>query len=166
MRPHRTRAAGRAQEPVATEPRSRFAPAGACAAAVLALSILFYGCSPQAVRPAPGPPPAPQLLDFEATAYSIEGHTSSGEHSHEGVVAADPTVLPLGSRIRVSDAGPYSREYEVADTGRKVRGRKIDIYLADDAEAKRFGRKNVKVEILDRGGKREPEYASSAMGER
>ena len=59
-----------------------------------------------------GPP-----LPFEATAYSIEGRTASGKHTREGICAADPDILPLGSRIRVHDAGAYSGECEVADTG-------------------------------------------------
>jgi 3D (Asp-Asp-Asp) domain-containing protein len=67
------------------------------------------------------------------------------------VVAADPTVLPLGTRIRVSGAGPYDGIYVVTDTGSKVTGRTIDLYLRSHAEAKRFGRKNVTVRILSRG---------------
>ena len=46
------------------------------------------------------------------------------------------------------DAGKYSGEYLVSDTGRTIKGREIDIYLASDAEAKRFGRKRVRVEVL------------------
>jgi 3D (Asp-Asp-Asp) domain-containing protein len=85
---------------------------------------------------------------YEATAYSIEGTTASGVPTREGTCAADPRVLPLGSRIRVHDAGKYSGEYLVTDTGRGIRGREIDIYLADDSAAKRFGRRRVRVEVL------------------
>ena len=94
------------------------------------------------------PAPAPTLKDFEATAYSIEGKTASGGKAREGICAADPNVLPLGSRIRVHEAGAYDGEYLVSDTGRTIKGHEIDIYLADDAEAKRFGRKKVRVEVL------------------
>jgi len=97
---------------------------------------------------APPPPPEPTLKEFQATAYSVEGKTATGGHTHEGICAADPNVLPLGSRIRVHEAGEYSGEYVVTDTGRKIKGQKIDIYLANDAEAKRFGRKQVRVELL------------------
>ena len=93
-------------------------------------------------------PPAPALQSFEATAYSIEGKTATGGRAREGVCAADPAVLPLGSHIRVHEAGKYSGDYVVTDTGRTIKGREIDIYLANDAEAKRFGRKKVRVEIL------------------
>ena len=57
-------------------------------------------------------------------------------------------MLPLGTRIRVSDAGAYSGEYEVADTGRGIKGQEIDIYIRNGAEANRFGRKIVQVEVL------------------
>lgn len=88
---------------------------------------------------------------FTATAYSQEGRTASGTRARPGVVAADPDVLPLGSRIRVSGAGPYSGEYVVEDTGPAVDGRHIDIYVESASEARRFGRRTVEVEILDRG---------------
>ena len=93
-------------------------------------------------------------MAFDATAYSIEGKTAAGTPARRGVVAADPDVLPIGSRIRVHDAGPYSGVYVVHDTGPAVQGREIDIYLANDAEAKRFGRRKVQVEVLDWGAKR------------
>ncbi|MEW6271195.1 MAG: 3D domain-containing protein [Thermodesulfobacteriota bacterium] len=98
----------------------------------------------------PPPPPAPEMQTFEATAYSIEGTTASGKQTRDGVCAADPDVLPLGSRIRVHDAGPHSGECEIADTGRAIKGREIDIYVPDDRAAKRFGRKQVRVEVLSR----------------
>jgi 3D (Asp-Asp-Asp) domain-containing protein len=129
------------------------------AAVIVVLAIA--GCT-RRPAPAPSAPPSPpgaarpRLMAFEATAYSIEGKTASGTRSRRGVVAADPDVLPLGSRIRVHDAGSYSGEYVVQDTGPAVQGREIDIYLANDAEAKRFGRRTVQVEVLDWGKKRGP----------
>src|SRR5262245_14045832 len=50
-------------------------------------------------------------IRFTATASALHGITAKGTVTHEGTVAADPSVLPLGSRIRVSKAGPYSGEY-------------------------------------------------------
>ena len=71
--------------------------------------------------------------------------------SRRGIVAADPDVLPLGSRVQISDAGSYDGEYVVADTGRKIQGRRIDIYLPDHREARRFGKKRVRVRVLQYG---------------
>src|SRR5262245_57956394 len=80
----------------------------------------------------PSPP-----MRFQATANSIEGTTAKGTVAREGITAADPAILPLGSRIRISGAGAYSGVYVVTDTGPKVNGRHIDIYMPTAAEAKR-----------------------------
>ena len=85
---------------------------------------------------------------FTALAYSIAGKSADGSQSCKGTVAADPKVLPLGSRIRVSGAGTYSGEYTVVDSGGKIKGNVIDIYMSSVAEARKFGRKEVEVEIL------------------
>ena len=103
--------------------------------------------------PTPTATPLAERMKFEATAYSVRGTTASGERARQGVVAADPKILPLGSRIRVHGAGAYSGEYEVEDTGRTIRGTEIDIFVLDVNEARRFGRKQVEVEILRRGAK-------------
>ena len=65
-----------------------------------------------------------------------------------GVVAADPAVLPLGTRIRISGAGRYSGVYTVTDTGPAIRGRELDIFIPDGRAATRFGRRRVRVEVL------------------
>lgn len=93
---------------------------------------------------APEPP-----LAFVATAYSLRGRTASGRPVSRGVIAADSRVLPLGTRVRV-EAGSYSGEYLVADTGGGVRGRKIDIWVSDAREAARFGRRPIKLTVLTR----------------
>lgn len=86
-----------------------------------------------------------------ATAYTIEGQTDSGVQTRDGIVAADPDYLPIGSRIRISGAGPYSGEYIVADSGPKIQGREVDIYIRNNVEAKRFGKKPVRVRVLEVG---------------
>jgi 3D (Asp-Asp-Asp) domain-containing protein len=94
----------------------------------------------------------PQVLPFLATAYAINGITKAGTPTKPGVVAADTDVLPLGTKIQVTNAGPHSGIYTVTDTGSKVRGRHIDIYLPSWARAKEFGRKIVHVRVLRWGG--------------
>src|SRR5881394_200698 len=98
-------------------------------------------------------PPA-NPIEFLATAYAQSGRTASGAFTRVGLVAADPAVLPMGSLIRVTGAGPYSGEYKVADTGKLVRGNHIDIYIPSLAAAKRFGRKQVTVQVRRLGGSR------------
>jgi 3D (Asp-Asp-Asp) domain-containing protein len=89
---------------------------------------------------------------YVATAYSLRGRTASGRMVSKGLIAADPKHLPLGSRVRLN-AGAYSGEYLVADTGTMVRGRRIDIWTPTSREAMRFGRRTVKLTVLSLGGK-------------
>jgi 3D (Asp-Asp-Asp) domain-containing protein len=81
----------------------------------------------------------------------VEGTGASGKWSHPGTVAADRKVLPLNSRIRIYGAGRYSGDYIVEDTGGKVDGHHIDVYMPSQAEAKKFGRQRVKVVVLKYG---------------
>lgn len=91
--------------------------------------------------------------NYVATAYSLRGRTASGRYVAKGLIAADPRHLPLGSRVRL-DAGAYSGEYLVADTGSLVRGRRIDIWTPSTREAMRFGRRTVKLTVLSYGRRR------------
>jgi 3D (Asp-Asp-Asp) domain-containing protein len=84
---------------------------------------------------------------FTATAYCLKGRTASGSGVRRGIVAADPRVLPLGTRINLN-AGSYTGSYVVADTGGAVKGRKLDIWVPSCSEARRFGRRSVKVSVL------------------
>jgi 3D (Asp-Asp-Asp) domain-containing protein len=90
---------------------------------------------------------------YTATAYSLRGRTASGKPVSRGLIAADPSVLPLGTRVRV-EAGSWSGEYLVADTGGAVKGRRIDIWTPTTREALQFGRRAVKLTVLELGGKR------------
>jgi len=94
-------------------------------------------------------PPAP----YVATAYSLRGRTASGRPVAKGLIAADPRHLPLGSRVRL-EAGTYSGEYLVADTGTLVRGKRIDIWTPSSREAMRFGRRTVKLTVISYGGRK------------
>ena len=87
----------------------------------------------------------PTIRYFIATAYSVEGTGASGKWSHPGTVAADRDLLPLNTRIRIYGAGRYSGDYTVEDTGGKVDGHHIDVYMPSKVEAKKFGRQRVKV---------------------
>src|SRR5215213_2404797 len=84
---------------------------------------------------------------FRATAYCLKGRTASGGSVRRGIVAADPRVLPLGTRININ-AGAYSGTYTVADTGGAVRGRILDIWVPSCAEANKFGRRTIKVSVV------------------
>jgi 3D (Asp-Asp-Asp) domain-containing protein len=81
---------------------------------------------------------------FSATAYCFSGRTSMGHGVRRGLIAADPRVLPMGSRIFVN-AGQWSGMYLVSDTGGGIKGRRLDIWVPSCSEARRFGRRSVQV---------------------
>ncbi len=91
-----------------------------------------------------------ETIDFVATAYCEKGVTKSGVPVADGIVAADPHVLPLGSWIKV-DGPLYRGIYQVMDTGRLVRGKKIDIYLPTLSKAQNFGIRKVRITVLKYG---------------
>jgi len=84
---------------------------------------------------------------YTATAYCLRGRTAMGHGVRKGLIAADPRVLRLGSQVNLG-AGAYSGQYLVSDTGGKIKGRRIDIWMASCAEARRFGRRTIQVTPL------------------
>ncbi len=81
---------------------------------------------------------------FSATAYCLKGKTAMGHGVRRGIIAADPRVLKLGSTITI-DAGPWSGTYLVSDTGGAIKGKKLDIWVPNCSEARKFGRRSVQV---------------------
>ncbi|MFC4766109.1 3D domain-containing protein [Effusibacillus consociatus] len=100
-------------------------------------------------------------LTMKATAYGpaninwkYGGKTYTGTTVRQGVIAVDPKVIPLGTRVWVSGYQhpnlPANGFMAVAeDIGGAVRGNRIDIYINADAQSlKNFGVQNVQVRIL------------------
>ena len=94
------------------------------------------------------------LLDFHATAYCLKGRTASGIHTRPGVIAADPSVLPLGTVVHLR-AGRYTGTYTVMDTGGRIKGRRVDVYVPTYREAMEFGRRPVKIKVIGRNSTKE-----------
>ena len=84
---------------------------------------------------------------FSATAYCLQGRTAMGSSVRRGIVAADPRVLRLGSKVMLTGGG-YSGVYTVTDTGGGIRGRELDIWVPSCSEARRFGRRSINVMLL------------------
>ncbi|WP_024371364.1 3D domain-containing protein [Exiguobacterium sp. ZOR0005] len=64
------------------------------------------------------------------------------------VVAVDPRVIPLGSKVQVYVGGKLMGTYTAADTGGAIKGNKIDILMYSQSAALKFGRKTVTVKVL------------------
>lgn len=102
-------------------------------------------------------------LNMKATAYTTSyadtgknpGHpaygiTYTGIRAREGVIAVDPKVIPLGTKVYVEIPGP-APDYGFAiagDIGSAIKGNLIDLYFASSSKVKNWGRKNVVVYIL------------------
>jgi 3D (Asp-Asp-Asp) domain-containing protein len=90
-------------------------------------------------------------MRLTATAYCDKGPTKSGVRAKAGIVAADPRVLPLGTRLRILAPGQsYAGVYTVMDTGAAVKGHDLDIFMTSCARAERFGKRTVRVRIIER----------------
>lgn len=85
-----------------------------------------------------------RALVVTATAYSGGGITATGVVPQRGTVAVDPGVIPLGQQVYVEGYG-----YGVAaDVGSAIKGKRIDVYFPDEAQAIHWGVRQVKMYIL------------------
>lgn len=97
--------------------------------------------------------PAPGVrLRFTATAYCRGTTTASGVNVRSGIVAADPDLLPVGSVVEIDKLPEkYNGIYTVMDTGPKVHGRHLDLYLWNCDEAVQLGRRKMVITVLRMG---------------
>ncbi|MDP2182180.1 MAG: 3D domain-containing protein [Actinomycetota bacterium] len=95
------------------------------------------------------PPSSGEKISVVSTAYApgvdgVDWRTATGARAGYGVIAVDPSVIPLGTHVYVSGYG-----YAVAaDTGGSIRGNRIDVCFDTRAEAIAWGRRTVTVTIL------------------
>jgi 3D (Asp-Asp-Asp) domain-containing protein len=105
-----------------------------------------------------------KVMNMRATAYTASyadtgkshgdpgfGVTYTGVKVRKGIIAVDPKVIPLGTRVYVEVAGstPDYGYAVAADIGSAIKGDLIDLYFDGQATVNRWGCKRVKVYILD-----------------
>jgi len=96
--------------------------------------------------------PIQRRMEMRSTAYCLRGNMRTGVRVRDGMAAGDPSVLPLGSVVRVSH--PDGRSigiFVIMDTGGAVRGNKIDLWFDSCREASDWGMRRVVAEVLDIG---------------
>ncbi len=144
------------------EARARSAEAASTVATVKAqtaasLSSLGAATAPSATPPPPPPPPAApaapapiqpasgsgKQLTVVATAYSLHGGTASGLPTGPGVVAVDPTVIPLGTRMEIPGYGTGI----AADTGTAIKGLRIDLWFPTLKQTYAWGKRTVTITL-------------------
>ncbi|MGE7712858.1 LysM peptidoglycan-binding domain-containing protein [Priestia megaterium] len=93
-------------------------------------------------------------MTVEATAYTANcagcsGTTATGvdlkANPNQKVIAVDPSVIPLGSKVYVEGYG----EAVAADTGGAIKGNRIDVFVPAEGDAQQFGRKSVKITVMN-----------------
>ncbi|MGE0814891.1 MAG: 3D domain-containing protein [Vicinamibacterales bacterium] len=119
---------------------------------VLAVFTTRTRDSMEEVFDARGRPRLGTPIRFDATAYCKGETTAAGVAVRTGIAAADPTLLPLGSVVRVdTDVTAFNGIWTVLDTGPEIKGRELDLYVWSCNEALAFGRRSVRTTILRLG---------------
>ncbi|WP_373562343.1 3D domain-containing protein [Halobacillus litoralis] len=95
-----------------------------------------------------------RTVAVEATAYTAfcegcSGTTYTGidlrANPDQKVIAVDPSVIPLGSKVRVPGYGTAT----AGDIGGDIEGHRIDLFMAEESDAFDYGRRQIEVEILE-----------------
>lgn len=86
---------------------------------------------------------------YTADCHGCSGYTATGinlkNNPNMKVIAVDPSVIPLGSKVYVDGYG-----YAIAaDKGSSIKGNKIDVFFGSKSEAYRWGNKRVKIKLLN-----------------
>jgi 3D (Asp-Asp-Asp) domain-containing protein len=97
----------------------------------------------QHLQPPAPPPTNGRRLVVSATCYDLPGRTATGMPVGMGVVAVDPSVIPLGSRLWIPGYG----NGVAADVGSGIRGRIIDVWFPTYAQCAAWGRRTVTIPI-------------------
>ena len=109
------------------------------------LVTVLFGCALGIGGSAFGRPQASQAyrLKVDVVAYSLPGSTALGVPVRRGVVAVDPQLIPLGTKLHVPGYGPGL----AADVGYAIKGKIIDVWFPTMAKARQWGRRTVTITV-------------------
>jgi 3D (Asp-Asp-Asp) domain-containing protein len=118
----------------------------AAASAPPATPSTTTGATTTATVPQVTPPPSTsqgRTLSVSSTGYSLKGHTATGLPVGWGIVAVDPSVIPLGTKLTIPGYG----EGVAADVGSGVHGATIDLWFPTLAQARAWGRRTLTITL-------------------
>jgi 3D (Asp-Asp-Asp) domain-containing protein len=100
----------------------------------------------QSLQPSTSPPPTAggRQLVVSATCYDLPGRTATGMPVGQGVVAVDPSVIPLGSKLYIPGYGNGI----AADVGTGIRGAMIDLWYPTFTQCAAWGRRTVTITVF------------------
>jgi len=130
------------KRPLATPLRKPFASVHAFASPLImprlslprTLVPRFTELSSLLTRARPGEP-----VSVTLSAYCLQGATRRGGPARPGIIAADPRIFPLARHVELFAGGRFLGRFLVDDTGKRIRGARIDIWTPDCDDARRFG---------------------------
>jgi len=97
--------------------------------------------------------PAKKIILVKVTAYGPplfpeKSLTRAGQPVGWGVIAVDPKVIPLGTILSFPEIFP-GKKFRAIDTGKKVKGARVDIWLPEEEAVKQFGRRRITAVITN-----------------
>lgn len=124
---------------------------------VLAAIAGMFAVNAAGIHAAEAPKGGKRVLDVVATAYAPGPHdngkwgnlTHIGTNVRPGIIAVDPNVIPLRSKVYIEFPDGHGTYAVAEDTGGAIKGNRIDIAMWTVAEAYDFGMQKVKVTVLD-----------------
>jgi 3D (Asp-Asp-Asp) domain-containing protein len=125
---------------IETRARSAEARTLAISASAAPVSTAVVDAAPSTATPVAT---SGMTITVSSTGYVLRGRTATGIPTAPGVVAVDPSIIPLGTRMTIPGYG----EAIAADTGGAVHGNVIDLWFASAAQAAQWGRRTVTITI-------------------
>jgi 3D (Asp-Asp-Asp) domain-containing protein len=133
----------RASRATVTDASATDSPATPSTPATATTASVAVETTPAPTGPGTTSSPGADTLDVSSTGYSLSGNTATGLPVGWGVVAVDPTVIPLGTKLVIPGYG----EGVAADVGPGVRGAMIDLWFPTLAQARAWGRRTVTITL-------------------
>jgi 3D (Asp-Asp-Asp) domain-containing protein len=90
--------------------------------------------------------PVPVML----TSYCLRGTTRRGRYVRPGIIAADPRFFPMARYVELYVGRKYYGRFLVDDTGRKIKGNHIDVWLPSCTDSRNFGVKRGTAVLMPR----------------
>jgi 3D (Asp-Asp-Asp) domain-containing protein len=94
---------------------------------------------------------AGERIAVSMTAYCLQGRTRRGNLVRDGIIAVDRKLFPLGREVDLFFGRKKYGRFLADDTGGAIKGGRIDVWMADCAAARRFGRRRGYAQLVRRG---------------
>lgn len=126
---------------MASEARPRVLPPVVVRSPVRVPGAVVEGASRRWFLASYAPPRYGDPVPVTLTAYCLRGTTRRGRYVRNGIVAADPRLFPLSRYVELYEGQRYLGRFLVDDTGKKIKGNHIDLWMPTCRAARVFGRR-------------------------